>query len=83
MKVWITKYALTKGIREQNTDEDYREGDKRIRTVERGRWSYRLDVGDEVFLTREAAVVAANAARIRKLASLRKQLAKFEKLRFE
>lgn len=40
------------------------------------------EVGTDLFLTRAEAVKAAEAARIKKLASLRKQIAKLEKTKF-
>lgn len=80
MKVWITKYALTDGIIEAegepyglewvsaSWDDGYRCGD-----FEKGEW----------FDTKETAIQKAEEMRREKIESLKKQIEKLERLRFE
>lgn len=78
MKVWITKYALSEGITEHEA------------TVINGQ-AYPGDpfspfigfvMGRDAHDTPEGAVVAAMKARAKKICSLKKQLAKLEKMTF-
>lgn len=75
MKMWISAYALSSGIRNEeghlNTDGDY---------FTSGLGFY--PVGKHAHETRDAALAAAEAARIKKIASLKKQIAKLEKMKF-
>lgn len=70
---YLSTYALSTGIREIDA-----------RLSINGRYAITSHaayaLGDEAHETREAAVAAAEAARIKKIASLRKQLAKLEAL---
>ena len=80
MKVWITKYALTDGIIEAegepyglewvsaSWDSGYRCGD-----FEQGEW----------FDTKERAIKKAEEMRQKKIASLKNQIEKLERMRFE
>ena len=81
MKVFITKYALSFGIKE---DEAYREPDEDgyIWTGEPGRMSSQMFTHSEWFETRDLAVADAENRRVKKIASLKKQIAKLEKLTF-
>lgn len=75
MKVWITKYALTKGIIEINAEIDGH--------YAHGRLSNGRRICTRQFTkTRAAAVAAADEVRGRKLAALRKQIAKLERMKF-
>ena len=84
MKVFISKWALTGGIEEA--------GGIMVRGMSGGEYfkqdgpSYTsrplLTVGKDVHATRDAAVEAAEFLRARKLASLRRQIAKIEELDF-
>lgn len=76
MKVWVTKYALTKGILCQEVEDC---GEGMVKTTDSWAAYYHKN---EWHKTREAAVVQAEDMRKRKLASLEKQIAKLEKLRF-
>jgi hypothetical protein len=81
MKIWISKYALSGGITEHecsppNDGSDYVHPGKPFATYV----SFKL--GRDAHTTREDAVKAADAARIKKIASMRKQIAKLEKLTF-
>lgn len=78
MKVWISKYALSEGITEdearQSLDGEW---------VDCSTKGYILKLGRHAHLTREAAVRAAEIMRVKKIASIKKQLAKLEAMRFE
>lgn len=81
MKVWISKYASSEVIFERETDPNYLWRPSGIYVRVDGLYgSYKL--GRDAHTTREAAVAAAEAMRIKKIASLREQIAKLEKLTF-
>ena len=81
MKFFISKYALTDGIKEaegkavkgSTGDTVYAEWDE---------YCSLFTIGKHAHETREAAVEAAETMRKRKIASLQKQIAKLEKLSF-
>lgn len=79
MKAYITKYALSEGILE-------REGKVDVRTPTMfcadGAWNNYFHNKDW-HLTRELAIQRAEAMRKAKIASLKKQLAKLEGMKFE
>lgn len=82
MKVWITKYALTTGIYEAEVEDGHR--DSIVVTVPRI-WFYVEHFhgeGKDWHRTKESAVARAESMRIKKIASLKKSLSAFEKLRF-
>lgn len=86
MKVWITKYALSTGIFEAEVNEPNSTTPGLI--VAPGRVVGRFDQyfhgeGREWHRTPEAAVLKAEKMRAEKIASLRKSIAKLEKLKFE
>lgn len=73
MKVWVTKYALTRGIFQ----------------AEGERWKNFFDARGEGFLnsnewreTKEGAIACAEHMRLDKIASLRSQIDRLEKLKF-
>lgn len=78
MKMWISRYALSSGICEKEgsifhgASGDFFSGDIN------GFYA----IGVHAHETREAALVAAEAMRIKKIASLKKQISKLEKLDF-
>ncbi len=78
MKVWITKYALTKGIQQETAKEG--------NLTESGSLSYGVygwaPEGDW-HRTESSALAKAEQMRLAKIASLKKQIAKLDKLRFE
>jgi hypothetical protein len=77
---YLTKYALTEGIKEV-TARNY--GDDGTYVYPEGYTSwFSFKLGRDVFESRADAVKAAEAMRIKKIASLRKQIAKLEKLSF-
>lgn len=75
--VWLAKYALTAGI----TEEVVGSASGGFAYMENRSWnSYK--VGRDVFANYTDALTAAEAMRQKKLDSLRKQIAKLEKLKF-
>lgn len=79
MTVWITKYALTSGIKQL----EVRECADFDRVVGKA-WndSYHGE-GREWHRTYESAVSRAEEMRLKKIESLKKQIVKYEKMRFE
>ena len=77
-KVFITKYALTKGILEK--EAEIRDYGYEIAYVKGEFLSYSL--GKEAFRTREQAMERAEKMRLKKIASLKKQIEALEKMKF-
>lgn len=75
IKIWVTKYALTKGIIET-------EGTVNSDTVNYGLGGYRWACKSQWARTEEAAIVQAEEMRVKKISSLEKQIKKLEKLTF-
>ena len=80
MKVWITKYALTAGIKEIEVEhsDDFPD----IVSVHGHNACY-CGEGLDWHRTYEAAVARAEEMRLKKIESIKKQLAKYEKMRFK
>lgn len=81
MKVWITKYALTKGIVER---EGKLTSNNSISIINQGRslptyWFYE----GEWYSDKESAIKKAEEMRQKKIKSLEKQIKKLEEMRFE
>lgn len=76
--IWISKYALSGGIGEYQAE--IRDGKaypgKPFMTFTA------FDMGKDAHTTRDMAVSAADAARKKKIASLQKQIAKLEAMKF-
>ncbi len=75
MKVWITKYALTKGLFEMNAEivsDKYASGKHEGMSLFTRDWAR----------TRAEAVASAEDMRVARIASLKKSVAKLEKLKF-
>lgn len=84
-KVYITKYALTAGITENEAEVKpscYNDSIYYASVVDNygGFTSYR--VGTDAFYTLEEAVNNAEKKRLKKIESLKKQIVKLEKLKF-
>lgn len=77
MKIWNSKYALTEGLIEQDGEEV---GDSMVKV---GSLQYLHGEGKEWHRTRESAAARAELMRKAKIASMRKQLARLEALRFD
>ncbi len=80
-KVFITKYALTKGILEKEAEiRDY--GYEYEIAYVKGEFSS-YPLGKEAFRTREQAMERAEKMRLKKIASLKKQIEALEKMKFK
>lgn len=80
MKVWITKYALTRGILEMECAQF---GDISVKEVGNPFPTYYHGEGNEWHRTKESAIQKAEEMRQKKIASLKKQIKKLEEMRFE
>ena len=83
MKIWNSKYALTEGLIEQEGEEFGEVGSSIIRVGSPLRKEYLYGEGKEWHRTRESALARAEVMRRAKIASVRKQLARLEALRFD
>lgn len=86
MKVWITKYALTRGIEEITSDDVSRmliekNGDL-VMHRKSGMFPARYNT-DNYSLDKESAIKKAEEMRKKKIESLKKQIDKLERIRFE
>lgn len=78
---YLSKYALSnKGRITAFTGEVHRECGY-VSNIKDGYWTF-FKLGRDVHETTEAAIAAAEAARTKKIASLKKQIAALEKLTF-
>lgn len=82
MKYYVTKYALTNGIISVDGRTDMI-GDYVHVVSEKGYLSYSFKIGVDAFKTYEEAHIKAVSMRDRKIESLKKQLLRLEKLRFD
>ena len=81
MKVWISKYALTQGIFETEAEICETFADM-IKCV--GEWgAFYHGEGKEWHKTKEEAIVKAEEMRLKKIESLKKQIDKLTKMKFE
>lgn len=80
IKVWITKYALTQGIIETEAKRCASVNEDMIETKNLGLFH---GEGREWHLTKEEAIKRANEMRIKKIASIEKQLDKLKSLKFD
>lgn len=81
MKVWITKCVLTVGIRE--ADVGATEADGMVwELASPGQWRTYYH-GKDWWPTRKEAVVRAEGMRLKKIASLQKQIVKLKALKFD
>ena len=79
VKVWITKYALTSGIKELEVEYSADFPDMVMGKA----WNdYYHGEGREWHRTYESAVARAEKMRLKKIESLKRQLVKYEKMRF-
>ena len=76
---WISKYALSDGIEEVQTDDEPSEHG--YLSVRARFTSFKL--GKDIHESLSQAITEAYNKRLRKIASLRKSIAKLEKLSFE
>jgi hypothetical protein len=79
MKIFCTKYALTKGIEELQAEKC---GNNMVRVE--AEWSYYLHgEGKEWHSTLESAIKKAEEMKLKRIASLKKSLNKLECMRFD
>ena len=88
MKVWITKYALTDGIEEidSNQVKEFEITDMGYLYFRRnGKYSYTMAIYSQKdwHRTKESAIKKAEEMRQNKIVSLKKQIKKLEEMRFE
>lgn len=79
MIVWISKYALSTGITKHDAEirgDDAYPGSPFMSFV-----SFRI--GKDAHETKEGAIRAAEVQRLKKIAALKKQLAKLESMQFD
>jgi hypothetical protein len=81
MKAYITKHALTKGIYTVEIETD-NVSSFDMDEILCFKGNYFIGKGVEWHLTKEAAINKAEEMRLKKIASLKKQLAKMEALSF-
>lgn len=80
MRVWITKYALTQGVFEMDVERQSDDG----KSVYGKAWNQSYHgQGVEWCKTKSAAIARAKEMRDKKIASLKKQIEKLEKMTFE
>jgi hypothetical protein len=79
MKVWITKYALTKGIIEVDDAQNCNDASM-IKCLSIG---YFHGEGKEWHRTKESAIAKAEEMRVKAIAAHLKGIAKLKKMRFE
>lgn len=79
MKVYITKYALTRGIFEIDADVLINYPD----TVHSNKYGFFDGENKEWCRTRETAVSRAEEMRLKKIESLKKQIEKLERMKFQ
>lgn len=80
-KVYITKYALTSGIKEVETEIHKSTLNDNLNYVRDSAYSFHY-IGKDAFLDKSEALNKAEDMRKKKIASLRKQIEKLEKLSF-
>lgn len=81
-KYYITTYALTQGIRHVDVDLDHWDQSfvhERIGGYCRATYK----IGTDAFTSRDEAIANAEARRLKKIASLKKQIAKLEAMTFD
>ena len=80
MKVWITKYALTNGIKEIEC-EDCKNG--AVKETGNPLPTFYHGEDREWYRTKESAIQKAEEMRQKEIDSLKKQIDKLERIRFE
>ena len=88
MKVWITKYALTQGVEEidSNQVKEFEMTDTGYLCFRRNeKYSFVTEIYSqkEWYRTKESAIKKAEEMRQKKIESLKKQIEKLERMRFE
>lgn len=81
-KYFLTKYALSKGIEELSCVSTHPGANGRIDVHLYGYSWFWFTVGKDAHETEAAAKAAAESMRLKKIASLKKQIAKLEAMKF-
>lgn len=81
-KVFVTKYALTSGIKEIEGEVMKSNWENWPNCVKDGVYNLRY-IGKDAFLDKSEAIKKAEEMRKKKIISLRKQIEKLEKLTFD
>jgi hypothetical protein len=79
---FITKYALSDGIEEIEFDPKCVNSDGRISRIDSDPWRHHFYNKNDYRTTKTAAIVRANQMREAKITSLKKQIAKLDKMKF-
>ena len=82
MKVWISKFAFSKGIYELDVEPSLTSPSMVVCKYANSFPEYFHGEGKEWHRTRDSAVRKAEEMRTRKIAALKRQLSKLEKLSF-
>lgn len=80
--IYVTKYALSKGILTYPKDHDGSTTDYVVVKDKHGFNGVSLYDGNDWHTTMEAAIKQAEKMRVKKIASLKKQIKEFEALKF-
>jgi len=83
MKIYITKYALTKGIIEDDAIKVDGALGKTTAVVDNDGWGRKYYHGDEFHYSETAARIQADKMRLNRIESLEKQIAKLKSLKFD
>ena len=78
--IYVTKYALTKGIIEARPGSEADLWVKGTYVYTVGKWAQQFKLGTDAFLTEDEARAAAEKARTNKLSSLAKQIERIRNL---
>jgi hypothetical protein len=80
-RMFLVKYALSEGIEEVTINHEHcSTSDEFVYLVGRSFWSFK--VGRDIFADRADAEKAADALRLKKVESLKKQIKRLEAMRF-
>lgn len=82
MKVWISKYALTQGVYEIEAEDCFATAPGMITETGSRYATYFHGEGKDWHRTRDGALLKAERMRAAKIASLRKQISRIEKMAF-
>lgn len=82
-KIYITKYALTKGILEANAIVSRSWWDKNVKFARVAGYPVDFFIDEEAFLNKGEAIKEAEKMRKKKIESLKKKIRKLEELKFE
>lgn len=82
MKIWGTKHCITSGVTEHDAIRLDRLTFQIQRTFRDSTYPSRVTEGKDWHRSKEAAVARADEVRTSRIASLRKQIAKLEKVDF-